>query len=319
MSAGSKEHLSRVLFLKGGMKVEVVIVGAGSIGLLIGSYLGRFDCNITFLVRREEQAESIREKGIQYIGENGIRETIHANACTQIENVPEGAHWIVAVKFNGVASVLERLKSEKLDPPLLFVQNGIGHLEMIANTELSNLFVATVEHGAARLNDYTVSHNGVGLTKVACFRGVPTTFNFLKQLQTHTFPIEFSEGAQDILLRKVLINCAINPLTAILQVNNGHLIENDFAHALLSQLYEELLSAFPEMQKELPKSAIEDVCKRTARNESSMLKDRKSGRPMEIETIVSAVIALAAQRGKPLPFLQTMEKMLRVMDGGEPY
>lgn len=298
--------------------MEVVIVGAGSIGLLIGSYLGERGCNITYLVRREEQATAIRKKGITRVDHNGLTKTIDANACTRIEDVPMRAHWIVAVKFSGVASVLELLKNEKLDPPLLFVQNGIAHLDMIRRTELSHLFVATIEHGAGRLDDHSVSHNGVGMTKIACLRGEPRTFDFLQQLQSSSFPLEFSDDAQYVLLRKVLINCAINPLTAILQIKNGCLIENVFAHELFSQIYDELLSAFPEMKKELPKSVMEEVCRKTARNESSMLKDRRNSNPMEIETIVSAVIALAAQRNKTLPLLKTIEKMLLALDGGEP-
>ena len=41
-----------------------------------------------------------------------------------------------------------------------------------------------------------------------------------------------------------------------------------------------------------------------------MLVDRLAGRPMEIETIVTAVIRKANGRNKSLPFLATYEQML---------
>ena len=45
--------------------MDVVIAGAGSIGLLIGSFLSEAGMDVTFYVRREEQAELIRGEGIQ--------------------------------------------------------------------------------------------------------------------------------------------------------------------------------------------------------------------------------------------------------------
>jgi 2-dehydropantoate 2-reductase len=75
-------------------------------------------------------------------------------------------------------------------------------------------------------------------------------------------------------------------------------------------LYEELLSAFPEMRSILPYEDVANVCRKTARNRSSMLVDRLAGQPMEIETIVTAVIRKANGRNKALPFLTTYEQML---------
>ena len=40
--------------------MQFVVVGAGSIGLLIGSYLAEHQADVLFWVRREEQAELLR-------------------------------------------------------------------------------------------------------------------------------------------------------------------------------------------------------------------------------------------------------------------
>ena len=44
--------------------MDVVIAGAGSIGLLMGSFLSEAGMDVTFYVRRKEQEELIRAKGI---------------------------------------------------------------------------------------------------------------------------------------------------------------------------------------------------------------------------------------------------------------
>ena len=51
--------------------MKVVIAGAGSIGLLIGSYLAESGLGVVFFVRREEQAALIREQGIRRVNGDG--------------------------------------------------------------------------------------------------------------------------------------------------------------------------------------------------------------------------------------------------------
>ena len=175
-------------------------------------------------------------------------------------------------------------------------------------TDLPYVAFATVEHGARRVDDRTVSHNGIGKLVYAVFRGEEGSYEFLKRAHTDSFPVAHHADAEQILMRKVLINCMINPLTAILEVENGDLLTNDYCLKLFKTLYAELLTAFPEMEPVLPYEAVADVCRKTACNQSSMLVDRLAGRPMEIETIVSAVIAKKQNgRSKVLPLLTTFE------------
>ncbi|MDW0115827.1 2-dehydropantoate 2-reductase [Sporosarcina thermotolerans] len=295
--------------------MEVVIAGAGSIGLLMGSYFAEAGWKVSFYTRREEQASIIRKEGIKRIDAEGTECIFQVNAETEIEKLPKSAPWIVAVKYSGVASIISILEERKMDNAVMFIQNGLGHFNLVEESELPTVFFATVEHGAGRLNDRTVSHNGIGFIRIAPFRGDENVFDPLRFVNTSAFPIEFVEDARGIVLRKVLINCMINPLTAILQLRNGELLERKHAKILFDELFLEISNAFPEMQESLPKDAIEEVCRKTALNQSSMLKDRLNGNSMEIETIVTAVIKMAEKKGTPLPILKTLEKILFVLDG----
>ncbi|MGN7386910.1 2-dehydropantoate 2-reductase [Sporosarcina sp. SAFN-015] len=294
--------------------MEVVIAGAGSIGLLIGSYLIETGAKVVFYVRREKQAATIREHGIRRINSDGSEVDLNAEAETDIEKLPGNAPWIVATKYGGVASIVDDILERNIKSPVMFVQNGYEHFHFVSETSMPNVFFATVEHGAGRLDDRTVSHNGVGTIKIAPYRGDGTSFDFMKDANSSLFPVAFTNDAQQIVLRKVLINCMINPLTAILQVRNGELVENRYAKTLFDQLFEEINAAFPEMQGDLSKAVVEEVCIRTAKNKSSMLIDRMNGNPMEIETVVSSVIQMGERRGARLGLLQTLEKMLLAID-----
>jgi 2-dehydropantoate 2-reductase len=294
--------------------VKVVIVGAGSIGLLIGSFLAESGIRVVFLVRREEQAASIRELGIRRLNVDGSEVVYEAEAQTDIETLPDGAPWIVATKYSGVSPIVKDMLERDIRNAVMFVQNGYGHFDFVSQTELPNIFFATVEHGAGRLDDRSVSHNGVGVMKIAPYRGDDAGFNFMNSVDSISFPVIFVEDAHQIILRKVLINCMINPLTAILQLKNGDLVKNPNANLLLNHLYDEISAAFPEMQYDLPRGAVEEVCVNTAKNTSSMLTDRLNGNPMEIETVVSSVIQMGERRGANMVLLKTLENMLFAID-----
>ncbi len=297
--------------------MEVIIAGAGSIGLLLGSFLSQAEIDVTFYARREEQVDLIRKNGIERINQDGTRSVCRVAATTDIRKLPAGALWIIAVKYAGLRSLLSDMQVEQVNNPVLFIQNGIGHMELVTNTTLPHTAFATVEHGAQRIDDRTVSHNGIGKLTIATARGDENFFTLIGQAHSDAFPVVFHRDAEQIIMRKVLINCMINPLTAILNVENGELLTNKHCHTLFNTLFDELMNAFPEMQSNLSYEAVADICRKTARNRSSMLTDCTAGRPMEIETIVSAVIRKANERDESLPLLTTLETMLYAIDRKE--
>lgn len=296
--------------------MDVVVAGAGSIGLLIGTFLAEAGMDVTFYVRRKEQEELIRAEGIRRIQQDGTQKTFYVCATTELRQLP-AAPWIVAVKSSGVNELLSTLEEAHVNPPLLFVQNGIGHLKSVQHTALEHVAFSTVEHGAGRQDDRTVSHNGIGNLTLAVFRGDESLFEFMGRTNASAFPVRYHTDAEQILMRKVLINCMINPLTAIMQVKNGDLVKNPHCLALFEGLYGELMDAFPEMKTVLSYESVVDVCKKTAHNQSSMLVDRLAGRPMEIATIVTAVCEKAKKRDKQLPILNSLEMLLNAIDWKE--
>lgn len=295
--------------------MDVVIAGAGSIGLLFGSFLAEKGHRVTFLVRRAEQAERLVKEGlVRY--RNGLEvSSQEVKAILNEADIPEEAFIIVAVKTGGITEVVNKLRS--LPNPLLFIQNGLIHYEMAMNLDATSrsMAFATVEHGAERLGDNMVAHHGIGFTKIAVGRGIETDFRWFETLQSEVFPVEFHPNAEKLLLRKVIVNCLINPLTAILLQKNGELLRNRQSKELFDQLYDEIMAVFPEMKTELPYNQASEICRRTASNTSSMLTDRMRGNQMEIDAIVGALIRKAEARGGALPMLSIFEKLLVAMDG----
>ncbi|HLR10841.1 MAG TPA: 2-dehydropantoate 2-reductase [Sporosarcina sp.] len=294
--------------------MKVAIIGAGSIGMLIGSYLAEAQMDVTMIVRNEQQAEALRRQGIHRLAEARKITQQHVHATTDYTYLKKADICVVAVKYAQLAQLIPQLEAHGQCMPMLFIQNGLAHVELIEQTQLDNVAFATVEHGALQLDLHTVAHNGVGKIAIGWKKGDHPIFKRLGEAACASFPITYDANVQQIIFRKVLINCFINPLTTVLRVPNGALIESPMKEQLIRQLYDECMTAFPSMKEHLSYEDVVDVCWRTRQNESSMLTDFKQGRPMEVETIVSAVIKRAEEEGKVLPLLTMLEQLLQALN-----
>ena len=212
--------------------MDAVIVGAGSVGLLLGSYLSESGLEVTMVVRREEQASVLNKNGIRRVNEDGSESIFRVHATTAFPTDNVSSVWIIAVKYIDLQQLLIQLDSLQIKNPMLFIQNGLDHFGMANATSIPNLAFATVEHGARRLDDNTVQHNGVGLVTIGAGRGDSTVFDIIENAHSDRFPVMRHVDAEFVLMRKVLINCMINPLTAILEVENGELLTNPSCHEL---------------------------------------------------------------------------------------
>lgn len=104
-----------------------------------------------------------------------------------------------------------------------------------------------------------------------------------------------------MLIEKLMVNVAINPLTALLQVPNGMLVTHAPYRQAMEQLFHEVTSIFQIEQRERIWKHIETVCQQTAANRSSMLCDIEAGRMTELDAILGYVIERANERCVPAP------------------
>ncbi|MCM3756624.1 2-dehydropantoate 2-reductase [Sporosarcina aquimarina] len=290
--------------------MEVVIAGAGAMGLLIGSYLAEAGMSVSFFTRREDQASELRKHGVTRI-QNDRERTFQVAAFSDLTNVPQKALWILAMKSNDLRHVMKKLENHVLLEQLVFIQNGLRHYELALSLSIPSVAVASLTHGAWKRDDRTVFHNGIGVMSIAPVKSSQKDSFSLIAVDSPSFPILYEKDAYQMLLRKVLVNCCINPLTAILELKNGELLTNNSAHHLMKAIYVELATEYPEVAKKMSFSDIEAVCRRTADNCSSMFVDKINKIPMEIDTIVSAILEGHEEK---MPTLKLCETLLKAID-----
>ncbi|MGG7618748.1 2-dehydropantoate 2-reductase [Bacillus coreaensis] len=281
--------------------MKIAIIGGGAIGLLFASYLQE-ENDVILYTRSENQSESIRTNGL-------VRKNGEESFCLPI-NVRPISQWdetgielvILCVKEYMLDKIVKNL-TFSANIPLLFVQNGMGHLALLKKINTRSLFIGSVEHGALKVNNHTVNHTGIGVTKLAIFRTVEADRWILDELilqSIKNFPAQFEQDYMVMLTKKLVVNAVINPLTAILGVTNGSLLTNKYYLMLFEQLFDEICLAL-SLDSHTYHENLVHVCKNTAQNESSMLKDVKNGRRTEIDAILGYVLKEAQRKEIKVP------------------
>lgn len=289
------------------MKIE--IIGAGAVGLLIASYLSEQNADV-HLVKRQQQVSPHTISRLNT--DTTITKDLAVTMSTGISGVADLV--IIAVKYGQLQSIYEQLQHINDQIPILFVQNGLAHYEEALQLPQRHIAFSSIQFGAQKLTDFHVAHKGVGVTKIAVARGDKQKFTVLENYSTANFPIVFQPNAEEMLLEKALLNCFINPLTAILQVKNGQLIAENKAFQLLKNLYNEIIAVFPQYEKIIQFEQIVALCERTADNTSSMLADRLAKRLTEADTIVLPFLTRAAQQNQQLPILNTLYLLVKAFE-----
>jgi len=136
-------------------------------------------------------------------------------------------------------------------------------------------------------------------------------------LRSAGFKVETVEDAQSLIWGKLVINAAINPLTALLKVKNGELLERTFVRELLQALARETANVANAENVILPFddpiAKAEEVALKTAANTSSMLQDVLRGAPTEIDAICGAVVQAAEKHKIGAPINWTCWQLVRAL------
>ena len=298
--------------------MKIGIIGGGSIGLLLAHYLKKHH-QVCVYVRSKRQLDVLEAEGLIFEKDkNCIKEAINVSLFSKWNGEEELT--ILAVKQYQLPPILEKMAASNTNVggSLLFLQNGMGHLKWLEGVNAKNIFVGTVEHGANKVAVNHVIHTGEGLIKLALYRGDNLTIlTDMVKIPVENFPFIFEEDYQEMLLNKLIVNAVINPLTAALNVNNGMLLENPHYYYIFKEIFNEISSVLSIVDKENTFYYVENICRKTSLNRSSMLKDLDENRPTEIDAILGYVIEKARERQMNAPFSESFYHLIKGKEYGE--
>ncbi len=289
----------------GGVKpLEILIAGTGALATLFAWRLARAGHRPTLFGEWQPGVNALREKGARLVDSGGgeqavpVRVTDHPDACGDIRQV------LVLVKSWQTARVAAQLSECVLPDGLaITLQNGLGNYEVLREVlGEERVALGSTTTGATLLGPGLVKPAGEGTISIQAH---PRIGPMEAALKSSGFKVDIVEDANSLVWTKLIVNSAINPLTALLRVPNGELLRRPAARALMRALAEETARVARAERVELniddPGAMVEEVARKTATNYSSMLQDIRRGAPTEIEAICGAIARAGKQDGIPTP------------------
>ncbi|GEL75978.1 ketopantoate reductase family protein [Tenuibacillus multivorans] len=284
--------------------MNIGVIGLGALGMLVASKLS-VNHAVTGYVRRPEQIERIKQSGL-------ISDVNIYNVSTKLIN-DIGHHelYIVCVKQTHLNDVIPYLKKLLDDDKVIFLQNGLGHVEKVQSLK-PKVFLGTCDHGVMRLSDYEYSHKGEGKVRIASLResNRNDAVRLVEALDYSFFPVEIHPELFRILYEKLMINSVINPLTAIFEVPNGQVVENTYLNKLAKKLTKEGADAL-SLDFDRLWEKVKEVAIHTKDNHSSMLRDIEQRQLTEIDYINGYIMKVSDQ---PVPYHECMYNMVKAKE-----
>lgn len=307
--------------------MKLAVLGPGALGCLLAALFREAGVEVSLVDYRPDRVARLRLRGIQVQSLDGVQRVIEVPIGLAPEVGPCDL-TIVTVKAyqtESAARVLPELMSQ--GGVALTLQNGLGNLEAIARRVGTRRLLAGVGLlGATRRDEGRIIYAGRGVIYIGAPAGsqvspieVAAVADLFRAAGLECQPREDIEAA---LWEKLVINVGINPLTALLRVPNGALLQ-------LPEAWEVAAAAAAEAQavaqasgynlSGAPAARLRQVCANTATNRSSMLQDILAGRPTEIEALNAQVAARGRALGLPTPVNDLLTLLLRAAAQSAPF
>ena len=299
---------------------ELLIVGTGAMACLFAARLSAAGVDVTMLGTWREALVELCAKGVTLVEADGsshtypVRATSHTSQCAGARNV------LILVKSwqtRRSARQLRKLLSE--DGIALTLQNGIGNREMLVEAlGPPRVALGITTLGATLQAPGKVKAAGEGPISLSIHSRLDPLAALLRSAG---FTVEDAPDPDVLLWGKLVINAAINPLTALLRVPNGELLNRPTARSLMASLARESAAVAAAQGIRLPYTnavtAAEQTARRTASNYSSMLQDVLRGAQTEIDAISGSIVEAGDQHDMPAPLNRTMWHLISALTVAE--
>lgn len=313
--------------------MRIAFIGAGALGSLFGGLLAGHGHRVWLYNRSyREHIHAIQERGLRLQTEEGER-TIDAHAVSRVEGIREPPELIaITVKAHdseAAARDARTLLEGDLegDAPVLSLQNGAGVEHLIARQiSPSRILRGVTSQGSTLVAPGVVRWAGRGPTWIGPLQagtaGPGRIDEIVRTLNSAEIETYYEREIERRVWEKLLINAAINPLTALFAVENGTLVENDELRRVTHDLVHETLAVLRQRGITLAADEaidrVEGVCRATARNLSSMFQDVRRGKRTEVDFINGAIVAEAERIGLSAPLNRALTALVHRLERCEP-
>lgn len=296
------------------MKQDILLVGTGALATLFAARLSEAGHGVHMLGTWKKGLKKLQQLGARILDSEGNERAYEVHATDNPFEVSGARYALVLVKSWQTERASRQLKDALADNGLaITLQNGIGNRETLQrDLGSARVSLGVTTTGATLLSPGLVKVGGEGILSLEQNQALGP---LEAALRSSNFNLQIVDDVQSLMWGKLVINSAINPLTALLQVSNGELLSHPKARRMMGELARETAEVAEAEHVHLPFNnpvdAAENVARKTAANYSSMFQDVLRGAPTEIDAISGAIMKCGEKHGIKTPYNKACWTMVR--------
>jgi 2-dehydropantoate 2-reductase len=306
-----------------------LVAGAGAVGSSLGAMLRLAGHDVALLGRNRAHMDAAKASGIRMSGLWGDRTAEGFSVFTEPVGLPAVDYVLFTTKSFDTAALVEAVAPTQPGAQFASFQNGLGNVEAIsaavgADRTIGGMVI--IGFAVPRPGEVAVTVFGgdvlVGRPSAQPGAGPdPEVARLSETLTGAGVPTRATDGICGAIWGKVLYNCALNPLGAVLGVPYGDLSAPD-TWAIVEDVVGEAFAVARADGVRLPwpdpRAYLQVLAERqlpaTAGHRSSMLQDIERGHRTEIEFLNGAVVRLGERRGVPAPVNAALTALVRHLE-----
>ena len=309
---------------------RVAVYGAGAVGCFHGAKLAEAGAPVV-LIGRPAHVEAIRARGLLFESA-GRQRRIPIEASTDAGAVADADLVLLCVKTGDTAAAAADLGA-RMRPGALLVslQNGVENVPLIRAVAGLDPLAAVVYVAVSMPAPGHLRHAGRGDLVLGEYGPPPAGASCRGEraravaalFERAGVPCPVSEDVRTDLWVKLVVNCAMNPVSALGRSRYGRMIDDAPTRALLGSIVQECTGVARAEGVSLPsveslQAAVLALGAAMREASSSTAQDLAAGRPTEIDSLNGYVARRAEALGLPAPVNRTLHTLVKLLEAGTP-
>ncbi|MBT8359498.1 MAG: ketopantoate reductase family protein [Deltaproteobacteria bacterium] len=308
--------------------MRFLIYGAGALGQALGCMLTVSGHQVD-LVLRKRFLKIIAEEGLNV---TGIYGNFHASAqklnlMTDVAGADGSVYdfILITTKAYDTAHAAKNIAAlSKCTSPVVSMQNGCGNIEQLSaqfgnERTLGARIITGFEIEQAARVKITVSADAVHIGSSLSGRISEKAQKLADAISQAGLPCSAVEDIFQSLHAKLLYNCALNPLGAILGVHYGALSDNKATRTIMNRVIDETFNVIKALGNNIPWPTADrykelfynTLIPATFRHRPSMLQDLENNKLTEVDALLGYVSVQGQKAGVATPTCELLASLIR--------
>ncbi len=288
---------------------DVMILGAGSVGCVIGGYLAQQGASILLVNRSQDTMQAIAKDGLRLETETGLSQS-RPDACIAAD--ARSARYIMCFTKTtdteqAVRSILPVLEDDTI---MVSMQNGLGN-----GQQLAELTARDVVHGVtllpatklapAHIRSYGAKTSWLGPLEIGNNRQIEAAKTLTQMLGKAGIETEYHEDILPSIWQKACFNVAMNGISALAVASPGLIGDVPALHQQAHNLADEALQIASALAISIDGKKVHQMidfaCAEHRYHQPSMLQDIRANRHTEIDALNGYIVRMAENLGIDVP------------------